>query len=289
MAPDRTLGRLWIRYLKVRGELLQSASEGEKSEEWLEMEREGGRLRDRLVINYSPLVKYVASRVEARVPGVVEQEDMISWGVLGLLDAVETYDPDRVGKKAKFESYAISKVRWSILDQLRSQDWVPRRVRVRAQEVEAATVWLTQKLRRVPTEDEVAEEVDIEVEEYHDFLDQYSRAQVVSLEARLDVEGRSGVEYGALVRDLSATDPQSQANIGDLRAQLIAAIGRLEERERLVATFYFYEGLTLKEIGKALNLTEGRISQILRLALTKLREHLKGSPLVHGDWQQNFG
>ncbi|MBA4115354.1 MAG: FliA/WhiG family RNA polymerase sigma factor [Rubrobacter sp.] len=286
---DRTLGRLWMRYLKVRGELLQGASEGEKSEEGLEMEREAGRLRDRLVINYSPLVKYVASRVGARVPGVVEQEGMISWGVLGLLDAVETYDPDRAGKKAKFESYAISKVRWSILDHIRSQDWVPRRVRVRAQEVEAATVLLTQELRRAPTEDEIAGEVGIEVEEYHNFLDQYSRAQVVSLEARLDVEGGSGVEYGALVRDLSAADPQSQANIGDLRAQLIAAIGELEERERLVATFYFYEGLTLKEIGKALDLTEGRVSQILRRALTKLREYLKGSPLAHGDWQQNFG
>ncbi len=286
---DRTLGRLWVRYLKVRGELLYSASEGERSEEWLEMEREAGRLRDRLVINYSPLVKYVASRVGARVPGVVEQEDMISWGVLGLLDAVETYDPDRTGKKAKFESYAISKVRWSILDHLRSQDWVPRRVRVRAQEVETATAWLTQELRRAPTEAEIAGELGIEVEEYHNFLDQYSRAQVVSLEARLDVEGRSGIEYGALVRDLSAADPQSQANIGDLRAQLTAAIGELEERERLVATFYFYEGLTLKEIGKALDLTEGRVSQILRRALTKLREYLKGSPLAHGDWQQNFG
>ncbi len=286
---DRTVGRLWMRYLKVRGELLQSASEGEKSEEYLEMEREAGRLRDRLVINYSPLVKYVASRVGARVPGVVEQEDMISWGVLGLLDAVETYDPDRTGKKAKFESYAISKVRWSILDHLRSQDWVPRRVRVRAQEVETATAWLTQELRRAPTEAEIAGELGIEVEEYHNFLDQYSRAQVVSLEARLEVEGRSGVEYGALVRDLSAADPQSQADNGDLRAQLIAAIGELEERERLVATFYFYEGLTLKEIGKALDLTEGRVSQILRVALAKLRQHLKGSPLARGDWQQNFG
>jgi RNA polymerase sigma factor for flagellar operon FliA len=158
-----------------------------------------------------------------------------------------------------------------------------------AQEVETATAWLTQELRRAPTEAEIAGELGIEVEEYHNFLDQYSRAQVVSLEARLDVEGRSGIEYGALVRDLSAADPQSQANIGDLRAQLTAAIGELEERERLVATFYFYEGLTLKEIGKALDLTEGRVSQILRRALTKLREYLKGSPLAHGDWQQNFG
>ena len=162
-------------------------------------------------------------------------------------------------------------------------------MRVRAKEVETATAWLSQELRRAPTEGEIAEQVGIKVEEYRNFLDQYSRAQVVSLEARLDVEGRSGVEYGALVRDVSAADPQSQADNGDLRAHLIAAIGELEERERVVATFYFYEGLTLKEIGKALDLTEGRVSQILRRALTKLREHLKGSPLAHGDWQQNFG
>lgn len=115
-----------------------------------EAERQEGQLRGRLVINYSPLVKYVASRVGARVPGAVEQEDMISWGILGLLDAIETYDPDRPGKRAKFESYAISKIRWSILDQLRSQDWVPRRVRLRAQEIEMATTKLTQELRRPP-------------------------------------------------------------------------------------------------------------------------------------------
>src|SRR5215210_1644282 len=252
-----------------------------------EAERQAGQLRDRLVVNYSPLVKYVANRVGARVPGAVEQEDMISWGVLGLLDAIETYDPDRPGRKAKFESYAISKIRWSILDQLRSQDWVPRRVRSRAQEIERTTTRLTQKLKRPPTEDEIAEEMGMEVAEYHDFLDQYSRAQVASLDRRLEVDGKPGIEYGALVEDSSAVDPQSQANLEDLRAQLVEAIDRLEERERIVATFYFYEGLTLKEIGRALDLTEGRISQILRRALTKLRGQLKEMPLAQevGSWQ----
>ncbi len=276
----RTVGRLWVQYLKIREEL--RIGEGLSDEEARrEAERQEGQLRGRLVINYSPLVKYVASRVGARVPGAVEQEDMISWGILGLLDAIETYDPDRPGKRAKFESYAISKIRWSILDQLRSQDWVPRRVRLRAQEIEMATTKLTQELRRPPTETEIAGEVGLEVGEYHDFLDQYSRAHVVSLEARLEVDGKPGIEYGALVEDTAAVDPQSQANLVDLRSQLVEAIGQLEERERLVATFYFYEGLTLKEIGKALDLTEGRISQILRRALTKLRGHLKESPLVH--------
>ncbi len=281
----QTLRRLWARYLKARNELEESEGEARQ-----EMERQAGQLRDRLVINYSPLVKYVASRVGARmVNRKIEQEDMISWGVLGLLDAIETYDPDRPGKKAKFESYAISKIRWAILDEIRSQDWVPRRHRRRAREVEQATVRLTQKLRRTPTEVEIAEEAGIDVEEYRGFLDQYSRAQVASLEARPEVGDKPGTEYGALVEDVSAVDPQSQANVEELRSQLVGAISELEERERLVVTFYFYEGLTLKEIGKALNLTEGRISQILRRALTELRRCFQEPTLASDGWQKNPG
>ncbi len=281
----RTVGRLWKRYRKLREDLEKTAADGSRRE----IERQVGQLRDRLVVNYSPLVKYVASRVGARMTaGSIDQEDMISWGVLGLLDAIETYDPDRPGKKAKFESYAISKIRWSILDEIRRQDWVPRRVRMRAQEVERATTKLTQELRRPPTEGEVAGEVGAKVEEHRTFLQQYSRAQVASLEARLEVDGGPGGEYGAFVVDTAAVDPQSRANLEELRSHLVAAIGQLEDQERLVATFYFYEGLTLKEIGKAMNLTEGRISQILRRALEKLRGRLKQSTLASGGWQEGL-
>ena len=287
MVAGRTVGRLWAQYLKVRKEL--QSGEGPSNEEARrEAERQEGQLKDRLVVNYSPLVKYVASRVGARVPGVVEQEDMFSWGVLGLLAAIETYDPERSGKRAKFESYAISKIRWAILDQLRSQDWVPRRVRLRAQQVEAARTKLTQELKRSPLETEIAGELGMEIGEYHGFLDQYSRAQVASLEARLDGDGKRGIEYGALVEDVAAVDPQSHTDLVDLRSHLVDALGRLEVRERLLATFYFYEGLTLKEIGKAMELSEGRISQILRRALTKLRGHLEGSLFEHdefGGWR----
>lgn len=267
----RTVRRLWKRYLEAR-ERIEANGKLPNGTMRSETERESGQLRDRLVVNYSPLVKYVANRVGARVPGVVEQEDMVSWGVLGLLDAIETYDPDYPGRKAKFESYAISKIRWAILDQLRSQAWVPRRVRSRAREVEKARIKLAQELRRPPTETEIAEEAEMEVAEYHDFLGKYSRAHVASLEARLEVEDGSGIEYGALVGDSSADDPQSRANLQDLRAQLVDAIDQLEEREKLITTFYFYEGLTLKEIGQALSLTEGRVSQILKRALTRLRD-----------------
>lgn len=280
---DHTLGRLWIRYLKARNKLGEETVEGE--DRW-EAERQAGQLRDRLLVNYSPLVKYVASRIGARMTGVVQQEDMISWGILGLFDAIETFDPNRPGKKAKFQSYAISKIRWAILDELRSQDWVPRRARLRAQEIEAATLRLTQELRRPPMEAEITEEVGMSIAEYRAFLDRYSRAYVISLEARAEVDGGAGMEYGVLLEDSSAVDPQSRASFEELRVQLVGAISELEERERLIATFYFYEGLTLKEIGKALGLTEGRISQILRDILATLRKRLKEPTLVSGgDWQ----
>jgi RNA polymerase sigma factor FliA len=269
---EPTLGRLWNRYLKIRDQPEGSGKRRPRDGVQRETSRQAVRLKNQLIVNYSPLVKYVANRVGARVPGVVEQEDMVSWGVLGLLDAIETYDPDHPGRKAKFESYAISKIRWAILDQLRSQDWVPRRVRSRAREVERARIKLAQELRRPPTETEIAEEAEMEVAEYHDFLGKYSRTHVASLEARLEAEDGSGIEYGALVGDPSADDPQSRASLQDLRTQLADAIGQLEEREKLITTFYFYEGLTLKEIGKALSLTDGRVSQILKRALIKLRD-----------------
>jgi RNA polymerase sigma factor for flagellar operon FliA len=264
---DQSLGRLWSRYLRVRDRLNGAKGKDDASARD-DLERRTNQLRDRLVVNYSPLVKYAASRVGARMTGALDQEDLMSWGVLGLLDAIETFDPER---KAKFESYAISKIRWAILDELRRQDWVPRRVRARAQEVDRAVVRLTQKLRRAPTEEEVAREAGLGIEEYRAFLSQYSRAHVGSLEARLEIDGNFGSEYGTMLEDRSAADPQREAERADLRTQLVEAIGDLGEQERLVATFYFYEGLTLREIGKALNLTEGRISQILHRALSELR------------------
>lgn len=251
-----TLGRLWPRYLKLRSDLKALGDDAGRED----AERQVNHLRDRLIVNYSPLVKYVAGRIGARLTSTVNQEDMMSWGVMGLLDAIETFDPTR---KAKFESYAISKIRWAILDEFRKEDWVPRRVRLKAQEIERARDKLAQALRRAPTRGEISSELGIEIEEYQSFLQQYSRSQVGSLEARLEVDGTLGVEFQAMIVDRSAADPESSAELGELREQLIGAIGSLKEQERLVATFYFYDGLTLKEIGKALQLSEGRISQIL--------------------------
>ena len=270
----RTLGWLWARYLQSRAELSAKAMPVAERQA---TERELKGLRDRLLINYSPLVKYVAGRVLSRMTSPVDREDLLSWGVMGLLNAIETYDP---GRGTKFESYAISKIRWSILDELRRADPLSRRVRRRVREVELARGELAQSLRRTPTEEEVARKLGVGIAEHRAFLQRCWQAQVGSLEATLEYDGNL---YG-LVADSRSADPQSAAESAELRTRLGEAIDALGEQERVVTTFYFYEGLTLKEIGGALDLTEGRISQILHQALAKLRETLSESPHISGRW-----
>lgn len=272
--PASTIERLWKQYLENR-EHLEDNVGGEAAPS--EASRRARRLRDKLVVNYSPLVKYVANMLPSRLRAAAESEDVLAWGLIGLLNAVESYDPSR---NTKFESYAIYRIKWTILDELRRQDWLPRRVRMRAQEIDRAATELSQTLSRVPTEEEVADAVGMTAAEYRKFVEQYSRAQTSSLEARMEMNERVGTEFHSLVIDRGARNPQSEADQASLREEITEAISELKEQERLVATFYFYEGLTLKEIGRVLDLTEGRISQVLHRALIKLRENLTGSPIL---------
>ncbi len=268
---NRTLARLWSDYIGARYRLgeLEKAPEARTR-----LERETKQLRDRLLLNYAPLVKYIAGQVSARMTGPVEQEDLISWGILGLISAIETYNPD---KGTKFQTYAISKIRWSILDELRRQDWMPRRVRSRMREIEQAKQSLAQKLRRAPTDEEVAGSLNISVKEYGALVGEYSRSSVSSLDARLFSEDGAGIDFQERVSDPASAEPDQKAEQALVREDLVSALRSLKEQERVVATFYFYEGLTLKEIGQAMNLTESRISQILRRALEKLRSVLPDS------------
>jgi RNA polymerase sigma factor FliA len=268
----RTLGWLWSRYFEAR-----DALEGGEMP-WADRrnaERELRVLRERLVVHYSPLVKYAAGRVSARAICPVETDEVLSWGVFGLLEAVETYDP---GRQTKFESYAISKIRWAILDELRRLDPLTRRVRRRVREAESARARLAQRLGRTPVEEEVARELGVGIADHRAFLEGLWRAQVGSFEARLECGDGPGRDLHQLVADGRAADPESAVEAAEVRARLVQAIRTLGEKERVVTTFYYYDGLTLKEIGGAMNLTEGRISQILHKALAKLREALEGSP-----------
>lgn len=273
----RTIQKLWALYDEARWDL-DGAVGSNGSEDFGRQERRVRQLRDRLVVNYSPLVKYAAGRISARsASNPYGQEDLISWGVLGLLDAVETFRSDR---GAKFETYAISKVRWAILDEMRRMDPLPRRVRQRVREAQKARNELAQTLQRPPSEKEIAEKLGVKLEDHREFLSRYHQAQVWSLEANIEAGGELGWELHQIVADNATEGPEAAAEVDEMRAQLVRAIKDLGERERVVTTFYFYEGLTLREIGKALDLTEGRISQILRQSLIKLKGALNETSIA---------
>jgi RNA polymerase sigma factor for flagellar operon FliA len=272
----RTLGELWSRYFRVRGRI---AAGGMSCVQLRSAEREARGLRDRLVVNYSPLVRYVAGRTAGRIGGPLDLEDLISSGLVGLLGAVETFDP---GRKTKFESYAISKIRWSILDELRKADPLSRRTRLRAHQIDRARDELFQKLGRTPTESELVGRLGITVTEHREFLGHYARAQVRSFEGCGDLPGGPVGGLHDLIGDHAATDPASAAEVAEVRERLVSAIGCLGEKERVVTTCYYFEGLTLREIGRVLGLTEGRISQILHAALARLRRSLDEDGVLPG-------
>ncbi|WP_191867977.1 RNA polymerase sigma factor WhiG, partial [Streptomyces gougerotii] len=207
------------------------------------------RLREQLILHYSPLVKYVAGRVSVGLPPNVEQADFVSSGIFGLIDAIEKFDPER---SIKFETYAITRIRGAMIDELRALDWIPRSVRQKARNVERAYASLEAELHRTPTEAEVAAEMGIAVEDLHAVFSQLSLANVVALEELLHGGGEGGGDRLSIMdtlEDTSADNPVELAEDRELRRLLARAINLLPEREKTVVTLYYFEGLTLAEIG----------------------------------------
>ena len=228
--------------------------------------------RDELILNYSPLVKYVAGRLASSLPQTVDTADLISYGIFGLIDAIEKFDPDRA---IKFETYAIARIKGAIIDELRAMDWVPRSVRSRAREIEQAYIALENQLRRVPSDQEVADHMKITLKEFQDILAKLSYTSVVSFE-ELWVGGERDESQSALgsIRDDRAEDPVAVFESVEIKDILASAIERLPEREKTVIALYYYEGLTLKEIGQVLGVTESRVSQLHTKAVLRLRARL---------------
>ncbi|MFA5843602.1 MAG: RNA polymerase sigma factor WhiG [Coriobacteriia bacterium] len=229
--------------------------------------------RERLILNYSPLVKYVAGRLSANLPQTVETADLISYGIFGLIDAIDKFDPAR---GIKFETYAIARIKGAIIDELRAMDWVPRSVRSRAREVENAYIQLENRLRRTPTDAEVAIELGISLRELQTVYTKMSYASVVSFED-LWTPGGEREEKSSLIgsiQDESAEDPVRMFENEEVKDILASAIEHLPERERMVIALYYYEGLTLKEIGEVLGVTESRVSQMHTKAVLRLRARL---------------
>jgi len=237
---------------------------------WEEYKADGdARLRERLILHYSPLVKYVAGRVGVGLPPNVEQADLVSYGIFGLMDAIDKFDLER---GFKFETYAINRIRGAIIDELRSLDWIPRSVRYKAREVEKSYAALEARLHRTPTEAEVAQEMGIKLEELHQIFSQMSYVNVVALDELLGGEKDSSPEQ--VLEDTRAEDPVAAFEAEETKHLLAKAINQLPEREKIVVTLYYYEGLTLAEIGQVLGVTESRICQMHTKAVLQLRSKL---------------
>jgi len=228
---------------------------------------------EQIVKEYSPMIKYVANRIALRLPPHIEVDDLISVGAIGLMDAIEKYDPSR---GAKFKTYAEFRVRGSILDELRSLDWVPRSVRQKASKLDGVSSKLQSKLGRLPEDEEIAKEMGVTLEEFFKTLNETRNMPLLSLED-LGIARDSGDKQSLLdtLEGRSDVDPQTQMRLTELKNLIAAAIDSLPEKERLMVSLYYYEELTMKEIGEVLGITESRISQIHSKAVYRLRTKLK--------------
>ncbi|MCP4434258.1 MAG: RNA polymerase sigma factor WhiG [Actinomycetia bacterium] len=237
------------------------------------------RIRETLIVHYSPLVKYVGGRVAVGLPPNVEQSDLVSYGMFGLIDAIDKFEPER---GYKFETYAISRIKGAILDELRSIDWVPRSVRSKLRQIEKAIAKLESLHHRPATDAELAEELEWTDEQLHTALNQISQVGLAALDEVLTVSGDKGeaITLGDTIADKSAHGPMGAFEVAETRQLLGQAINALPEREKLVLTLYYYESMTLQEVGMVLGVTESRVCQIHTKAVLHLRSRLQAAERI---------
>jgi RNA polymerase sigma factor FliA len=229
--------------------------------------------REKLILHYAPLVKYVASRVATGLPSSVDQSDLVSYGMFGLIDALEKFEP---GRGNKFETYAIPRIKGAIIDELRAMDWVPRSIRFKARELEKAQADLEAMLKRQPTEEELAERLGVSRQDLHGMVAQISFVSVLALDEVVSSGSDRGEQVSLIdtLADKGGPDPSWGLESQETRGLLAAAINSLSEREKIVVTLYYFEGLTLAEIGEILGVTESRVCQIHTKAVGGLRGQL---------------
>lgn len=233
--------------------------------------------RESLILAYAALVKFVAGRVAIALPPHIDMDDLISYGIFGLVDAIEKFD---FARGVKFETYALPRVKGAIIDGLRATDWAPRSVRHKARELEQAVGALEARLGRAATDHEVCSELGLSPADYHQLLVDVRAATLTSLDEFWvgDPDEEGNIPFLSMVRDETSEDPETVVEQQELHSLLASSLMAIPERERLVLTLYYYEGLTLKEIGQVLGVTESRISQIHTQAILRLRSRIR--PLV---------
>jgi RNA polymerase sigma factor FliA len=248
---------------------------------WRDYKHNGrSKTREQLILHYAPFVKFVALRAAAGLPANVEHCDIISYGIFGLIDAIDKFDPD-LGYK--FETYALPRIRGAILDELRANDRAPRSIRAKKRAIEGAYSKLENELRRTPSDEEVAAELGLSAGQLAKAHGQISAVAIVSLDEPIVASTpEHAMTRGEAVADRFGDDPAETFEAAETSQILADAIGRMPERERLVLTLYYYKGLTLAEIGKMLGVTESRVCQIHRKAILQLRARVTPPALSFG-------
>jgi len=253
----------------------QDYSEEQKAEDelWAKYQKtRDPKIREAFIKQYAPLVKYVAGKVAVGMPSNVEFDDLVGCGVFGLLDAIDKFDPD---KNVKFKTYAVVRIRGAIYDELRADDWVPRSVRQKAKVVEAAIGTLEAKLGRTASDQEIALSLGMSEGEYHKTLRQISGTLVLSLDdVWFSGDENDKVSIGDSIESPSSLNPDVMVEREETRRVIVEAINELPENEKKVLVLYYYEDLTLREIGQVMKVTESRVSQLHGNAVIRLRAKL---------------
>ncbi|HEX2027017.1 MAG TPA: FliA/WhiG family RNA polymerase sigma factor [Nitriliruptorales bacterium] len=234
-------------------------------------DRGDAHAREQLILHYAPLVKYVAGRVGVTLPDTIDQTDLISYGMFGLIDAIERFDRD---KGVKFATYAVTRIRGAIIDELRRLDWVPRSVRAKAKTIAAAIRRLEAELHRSPTEAEVAGELGVTEAELATMLEETTQTSLGELDRTLSSQEGEYVTLVDTLQDTTMVHPQENLDDMETRRLLTESIRSLPEREQTILALYYYEGMTLAQIGDVIGVTESRVCQIHSKAVMTLRNHL---------------
>ena len=240
---------------------------------WIEFKKtKSPQLRDKFIRQYMPLVKYVAGKVSVGMPGSVDFDDLVGYGQFGLLDAINKFDPD---KNVKFKTYAVTRIRGAIFDELRTLDWVPRSVRQKSREIEDTIVQLESKLGRPASDSEVAGAMGLSEDEYHQTILKVSGTSVLSLnDVWYSGEDSEHVSIGDCIESPSSLNPDVIVEREEIRRVIIEAINELPEKEKMVLVLYYHEDMTFKEIGQVLEVSESRVSQLHTKANLRLRAKL---------------
>lgn len=226
--------------------------------------------REELIVNYAPLVKYVVGRLLIGIPPSLQREDLISFGTLGLIEAVDRFDPSY---KVKFQTYAVTRIRGQIIDSLRALDLLPRSARHHNKQIERAIAHLSQTLGRTPTDKEIADHLDITLEQYQSWLIDANFA-MISLDQTLSFDNGDETTLYDTLEDTNMSTPSQQVDDIDLKSELASAIHSLPEREQLMISLYYNDGLTMKEVGEVLGVSESRISQMHSRTMLSLKSFI---------------